>query len=140
MQRTDRNDPAISQKLKVSSYEIPANALLYIRLAEQLYINAAAGMSFDLFPSELKQSTENYENLILRSLRIMPAGIVNLGVEYRTPQSGYYYIGASYHRPVFNTFTATLQYKEGNNMLAATKNFPLYGDYLSIDLRYFFNK
>lgn len=138
MQRSD-NGFLGKIPLKVASYEIPVSGIFYVRISEKIYINTALGVSFDVFPSELTQRNEYATNLILRSLRFMPAGIINLGAEYRTAQKGYYYLGASYHRPVFNTYSASLQYNL-NTVAAATQNFALYGDYLSLDLRYFFAK
>ena len=63
----------------------------------------------------------------------------NLGLELRTKEKGYFYVGASLNTP-FNEITATqLRYYYENNL--STKFDPIFlnGNYVTLDLRYFFN-
>jgi hypothetical protein len=67
-----------------------------------------------------------------------PAVIANLGWEWRTVKSGYFYIGASFHAPFSYEYVTRIRYEEGQ----VTEEFynTLSGSYLTIDFRYFFHE
>ena len=138
MRRTDT--PALSREatIRVLAYDLPVSGLLYIRLGERLYTNVALGTMLTFFPSDLAQQQDNYTNLFVRNRRIMLGGIANIGLEYRTEKKGYFYLGASYQLPFANTYTSRLAYIYPNQTRLET-DLKVYGDYLTIDLRYFFN-
>jgi hypothetical protein len=125
------------------AYEIPIQALVYVRLGKALYMNASAGVCFDFFPSETETfSSERvdstYFDFTQKTYRIKWAALAaqtNLGFEYRTEKKGYYYLGASFHRP-FNRIAASqgvIDTNAGSERLWLS----LSGSYFSIDLKIF---
>jgi hypothetical protein len=106
---TDGNFKGSSQ-FRIIGYEIPVSLLAYIRLGEQLFMNGSMGHSLDMFASNV-QSTDSY--FLHRSFRksvIQSAILANVGWEYRTEKSGYFYLGASYHRPFTYIYTSKIRY------------------------------
>lgn len=125
------------------AYEIPIQALVYVRLGKAWYMNASAGISFDFFPSETETfSSErvdsSYFDFNQKTYRIKWAALAaqaNLGFEYRTEKKGYYYLGASFHRP-FNRIAASQGVIESNTG-AERLWLSLSGSYFSVDLKIF---
>lgn len=131
------------QNMTFIAYEIPIQALIYVRLGKAWYMNASAGISLDFFPSETETfSSEKvdstYYDFSQKTYRIKWSALAaqsNLGFEYRTEKQGYYYIGASFHRP-FGRIAgtqATVETNAGSDRLWLS----LSGSYFSIDLKYF---
>lgn len=127
-------------------YEIPFQGLLYVRLGNQWWMNAAAGVSLDMYPSNVISQREVFQdtvafNFVQRSYRsrwVQVAALANLGFEYRSRKSGYFYFGASYHRPFgpIGITEAFVQSKIENAGLF----YDLIGTYLTADFRYFFHE
>jgi hypothetical protein len=130
---------------KVIGYEIPLQALVFIRLSNQLWMNAGLGPSLDLFPSDVRKSGEHFvqETRRKNANNIAKAGVIaNIGWEFRTKNSGYIYLGSTYHRSLANIYTTYVVYLRNPKSLfydAATFT-PLNGDYISVDLRYYFHE
>lgn len=131
------------QNMTFIAYEIPIQALIYVRLGKSWYMNASAGISIDFFPSETETfSSEKIDSTYFdfrqKTYRIKwnaLAAQTNLGFEYRTEKKGYYYIGASFHRP-FDRIAgtqATVEAQSGSDRLWLS----LSGSYFSLDLKYF---
>ena len=131
------------QNMTFIAYEIPLQALIYVRLGKSWYMNASAGISIDFFPSETETfSSEKidstYYDFSQKTYRIRWSALAaqsNLGFEYRTEKKGYYYIGASFHRP-FGRIAGSQSFIEstsGSERLWLS----LSGSYFSIDLKYF---
>jgi len=131
------------QNMTFIAYEIPIQALIYVQLGKSWYMNASAGISLDFFPSETETfSSEKvdstYYDFSQKTYRIKWSALAaqsNLGFEYRTEKDGYYYIGASFHRP-FGRIAgtqATVETNAGSERLWLS----LSGSYFSIDLKYF---
>jgi hypothetical protein len=126
------------KKFKTISYEIPVLGMVFIRLGEKLYMNAALGGSLDIFPSNFNIHSSYYNNDVLRDAWISPALLANLGFEYRTEKSGYFYVGASFHRPFNRIFVSKIEYRGTTPILF--REMELSGNYLTLDLRYFFHE
>jgi len=131
------------QNMTFIAYEIPIQALIYVRLGKAWYMNASAGISLDFFPSETETfSSEKvdstYYDFSQKTFRIKWSALAaqsNLGFEYRTEKQGYYYIGASFHRP-FGRIAGSqglVESTSGSDRLWLS----LSGSYFSIDLKYF---
>jgi len=124
----------------IIGYEIPIAGLIYVRLSRQWYMNASFGASIDLFPRDFYADATNDQRWIHETVReswIQVSGLANLGFEYRTEKSGYFYLGSSYHQP----FTDMYQSKIGRgNKPNATVILPVNGSYLTLDFRYFFHE
>lgn len=136
---TDNDIDFIGQsRFAVIGYEIPTRALVYVRLAEQVYMNAAFGFSFNFYPSDVATVGEYFEHISKRNSWVQTAGVANLGWEYRTLESGTFYLGASFHRPFGNMYTSLLQYRTDTYFTEVFTT--LNAAYLTFDLRYFFHE
>lgn len=123
------------------SYNIPIQALVYIRLSEQVYMNASTGVSLDAYASgaySLGRDTE-MEQLSWPHSRLGASYIANLGFELRTKKDGYFYLGASYSQP-FSLMAVTASKWRNPGDVPHTHFHFLKGQYLTLDLRYFFHE
>ena len=123
---------------KLVNYEIPVLGLVYVRLGELLYMNVAGGVSFDIYPSELRTEDNYVDNILFRYNWISTSLLANVGWEYRTRKSGFLYLGASLHRPfgsIFRDFITYENYSKKEDVF-----FDLSGNYITIDIRYFFHE
>lgn len=123
------------------SYELPVQGLIYIRIGEFVYMNASIGLGINFYASDVASKGENnyIDHYSERARWINASFLSNLGLELRTKEKGYFYVGASLNTP-FNEITATrLNYYYEDNL--STKFDPVFlnGNYITLDLRYFFN-
>lgn len=128
----------ITDQFRFINYELPIAALVYIRLGEQLYMDASFGGSLDFFPSDVQSQDEIYYQVSRRPRWVNMALIANLGTEYRTQNTGYFYAGVSFHRP-FNYIFASLSQRKTMNINTFVRN-DISGNYLTIDFKYFFHE
>ena len=127
-------------------YEIPVQGLIYVRLGKQLWMNASGGLSLDMYPSDItSRSSVRQDTLVydfyqdtFRRKWIQLAVLANYGFEWRTKESGFFYLGASFHRP-FQEVAYTKASLEVNTNPSSLV-YPLSGSYLTVDLRYFFHE
>jgi len=138
-------DSAIStgNDLTIISYEIPVNALVYIKLSETWYMNASGGLNFSFFPSDVYTEAENNTvNSLFYQVGIRKSWIklgfnANYGFEYRTKKSGIFYTGLSYNYPFGEIMAFRMTWR--NNGIRYQTNENISGSYLTLDLKYFFN-
>lgn len=127
-------------------YEIPIQGLYYVQLGDKLWMNASGGICMDMYPSntfsagnaQVDTTFYSYEQFTSRRRWIQAAIQANYGFEYRTKSSGYFYFGATYHRP-FSRMAwseAVLRWQGGIRRSVVE----LSGTYFTIDLRYFFHE
>jgi hypothetical protein len=129
-------------KVNLVSYKIPVQWLIYIRLTDQVYMNALFGVSFDFYPSDVTKTRKNYAYIILRESWINVALVASIGFEYRTKKSGYFYIGGSLLYPFSDIAFFRVSYfpkvnEPGNFVNLDGK---IRGTYFTVELRYFFAK
>ncbi len=119
----------------INSYDVPFTGLVFIRLGEKLYMNSSLGTTLDIFPSDVATSDYYFRHYARRRSMLQTALTANLGYEYRTEKSGYFYVGASYHKPFRSIYASSVEYdgKIKEELLAI-----LPGSYLTLDFRYFF--
>lgn len=130
-----------SSSIELNMYEIPVQWLLYIRLGEQFYMNTLFGVSLNFYPSDVTKTESNYSYYFLRKSWIHASILASVGFEYRTKKSGYLYLGASILRPFTEIGTLYFSYyHDGVTSNDVNFNTLVSGTYLSVDLRYFFNK
>ncbi len=134
---------AASTKVGIVSYEIPFKALVFIRLGKDLFMNTAIGSSFNYYPSDVRvvtpiKSNEYFLQEGARLNRMQGALLADIGFEYRTRKSGYFYLGASYNLPFASIITFAMSYENPPNQLLVIDN--VRGSYLTLDLRYYFNE
>jgi hypothetical protein len=123
-----------NSQFRIIGYEIPTSLLVFIRLGDQLFMNVSMGHSLDMFASSVQSYDDYFIQKSFRKNVFQSAVIANIGWEYRTPKSGYFYLGASYHRPFSYIFISEISYNNRIEPAITT----LSGNYITIDLRYFF--
>jgi hypothetical protein len=131
-----------NSNVNLISYEVPVQWLLYIRLGEQFYMNTIFGVSVDFYPSDVTNTRDNYAYIMIRKSWINLALIASVGFEYRTKEAGYFYIGGSVHYPLSDIGTLRVSYfpDPSNTSNFVNLDQKINGIYLSVDVRYFFNK
>ena len=127
------------EQLRYVGYEIPVLALVYVRLGQRTWMNNAIGFSADLYPSDVVRDIEDARAYLFRNSWVQAGVVGNIGVEYRTEKSGYFYFGATYHRPFGAMATADLTWYDPT-LFPYTIRGDLAGQYLTVDLRYFFHE
>jgi len=127
-------------------YEIPVQAMVFVKLTDRIFMNASAGVSLDLYPSNVESSEYEYRDTLrfdfyqktYKNSWIQSALLANYGFEWRTPDKGYFYIGASYHRPFQEIGTTRVLFQLDDD--PTTTFVQLGGNYLTADFRYFFHE
>lgn len=133
---------AVSTDFRMISYDIPLLGMVFIQLSDKIFMDVGMGLSIDFFPSDLRKKGEDFEIYSAKKEWIMPAVLANLGWEYRTEKSGYFYLGASYHRPFDYIHGLYVGYPDLRPLSSSIKTEPpitLSGNFLTFDLRYFFH-
>lgn len=129
-------------RIRYTGYELPVMGLVFIRLGELSYMNAALGGSLDFYPSDVEGLIEEGSIYIFRRNWAQASVIGNMGVEFRSRKSGIFYVGATYHRPFNDLALADLSYIFYGP--PSRKDYPqrmaLAGSYLTVDLRYYFHE
>lgn len=121
----------------IVQYEIPFQGLFYVRLSKRYYMNAATGFSFNFRASDVGNRTENKQFTQTTSIQgINMAYLANIGFEYRSKKSGTFYLGASLTTPFRPLGKITLYSEDLVNV--KTVSGLLSGNYISVDIRYFF--
>lgn len=128
----------INYDFSIVGYEIPTLALVYVRLSDLIYMNAAFGASIDFFPSDVGSNQDSLYHISGRRTWIMPSLLANIGWELRTKELGYFYLGGSFHRPFTNIYFTGLRYTYPGGQTESIFNTS--GSYLTFDLRYFFHE
>lgn len=129
---------SLTSSFRLINYEIPVLGLVYVRLSNQIYMNVAGGFSVDIYPTPLFTFDNDFANAINRFDWFNISMLANVGWEYRTEKSGYFYLGASFHRPFSDIAREFITYKRRDEDVQGV--FDLTGNYLTIDLRYFFHE
>ena len=130
--------------VRIIAYSIPVSGLIFIRLAEDFYMNTSLGCSMDFYPSYVHVITPaagSQNHFLMEGIyryKMQGSMQANIGFEYRTKKYGYFYLGATYNLP----FTAVSEFALSYEFLAG--KYVSYGNvkgsYATIDLRYFFNE
>lgn len=126
---------------RIIGYEHPIKVLVFVQLADRLYMNAAGGLQLTFFPSDIYSFDTYFRHSSLRlgmDQFLHAGGIANLGFEWRTKKAGYFYLGATYHQMFGDIYRSKFQYVEDNTYSEATTVL-LNGSYLTLDIRYFFH-
>lgn len=134
------------KRFSIVGYEVPTLGLIYIRLGDQMFMNAAFGISLDFFPSDV--GTNEYyfpydvqvQHVSVRNHNrwLQPSLLANLGYEYRSLKKGYFYFGSSFHRPFAYSYQSNVKYIHGSFTERAVAK--ISGNYLTFDFRYFFHQ
>ncbi|MDG1332900.1 MAG: hypothetical protein P8P74_11270 [Crocinitomicaceae bacterium] len=130
-----------SKSMTFIEYDIPINALVYIQLSEKIFMNASLGVAVSYKPTNtrIQIRPEGKHYFAMYGLRKNSLGFdlnANLGFEYRTKKSGFFYIGGSARvpfQPLFQ-YAAIYSYDANDVVLSADVD----GSFLTIDFKYFF--
>lgn len=128
-----------NSNFRVVNYEIPISGLVYVQIGQNMFMNVSGGISIDMYPTPLfVEKDKEFSNAINRDSWVQTSLITNVGWEYRTEKNGYFYFGASFHRPFSALLTSFVTYKafDRNDEV----KFDLSGNYLTLDFRYFFHE
>ncbi len=130
-------------EVRLVGYEIPLKALIYVQLGEKIFVNVAMGGSVDFFASDISSLQRTYNfRAFKRGSFVKGAVIGSLGAEYRTEESGYFYIGSSFHQTLGDIMITEVNYYReedpGQPAFVGRQRGVLDGAYFSVDFRYFF--
>lgn len=135
-------DPSVgfsdTTPLRMVGYEIPVKGLVYIQMGKNIYMDVALGVSADFFASDAESRKSNWDVIAFKRNWIRAAVLGNIGVEYRTKESGYFYLGATFHQPFGDIMSTQINYYRNSSPPAYFRNGTIDGTYFSVDLRYFF--
>lgn len=137
----DTNGYADQGSVRFVGYELPVTCLVYIRLGERSWMNNALGFSVDMYPGDAKKELPLAQAYLFRRNWAQAGVVGNIGVEYRTDNSGYFYLGATFHRPFGAMAQADVTWLDryaGYRPYKLTTD--LSGAYLTVDFRYFFHE
>ncbi|HIP35535.1 MAG TPA: hypothetical protein EYG85_01640 [Crocinitomix sp.] len=123
------------------NYQIPIKGLFFIQLSDEIFMNASLGIHADFFPSYV--GTSNVINInnefLFVGARIFWAQVganANFGFDFRTRKKGTFYLGTTYNHPFRDIMRFNMAWRYGASTTIIQK--PIRGNYLTIDLRYYF--
>jgi hypothetical protein len=140
MAKPDSNSFA-NDTLTFIEYDIPINALFYIQLSEKWYMNTSLGLALNFKPTDIGAFNQPgglhfYKHTGLVTDKFHFDLNANVGFEFRTEKSGFFYLGGSARVPFAPLFTLIADYTyQGNNTRLIGE---VDGSFLAIDFKYFF--
>jgi hypothetical protein len=132
-------DTTSNLQFTVIGYEIPVSGLFFVRLSERWFMNVSGGFCLNMFPSDVQKANQFLLVYAGRPSGINPSLIANVGAEYRSEKSGYFYVGCSLNRPFSPIYKSVIDYVI-NNQVVHNAFADLRGAYLTVDFRYFFHE
>jgi hypothetical protein len=132
-----------TKSLSFINHDIPINALIFVKLASNFYLNTALGFSLVHNPSNVASQIEYANHVLFKAEGRKRSNFafefnVTTGIEYRNTKWGNFYIGASGRIPLRPIFDVATMYQNGNSkeILYGSLN----GNYVAFDFRYFLPK
>ena len=130
-------DTTFNRNLKFIAFEIPIRLSGYVRLTKEMYMSIAGGLNLNFYPSDIRVDNVYVQRIGTWGWMFFQAGLsASLGWEYRTPNSGIFYLGGSYQTRMDNMASILLFEKETIHKADYYHN--ITGSYFSIDFKYFF--
>lgn len=137
-------DTALTVNYALVGYEIPVHIMMYVQLSKRTFMSGSAGVSFDMFPSDVFGNAHAGIDTTGVEFRVSTAvnnwvqmGLsANYGFEVRTGDGSGIYLGASLHRP-FTAIGRTRSKLEIQGV-GTTVEHVVSGAYLTIDMRFIF--
>ncbi|MBL4656440.1 MAG: hypothetical protein JKX73_00445 [Flavobacteriales bacterium] len=124
-----------SANFAIIEYEIPFAALVHVRLTDDIYVNSSAGISLNIFKRSEIEYVDNLAYGFERKAWMNLALNANIGAEYRTENSGYFYIGSSYQLPFSKLIILTGEYFRNIGSEKVTTEMNL--GFFTLDLKYY---
>ena len=128
---------------KFIAYDVPINALFYIKLTDQWFMNASLGLAVTFAPTHIgtaslpKKRHEFYHTGLVRN-KIGLDMNANVGFEFRTEKNGFFYLGGVARVPFKPLFDLYVQYDYTGTDYQSIMHGTVDGSFLSIELKYFF--
>ena len=102
----------------------------------------------NMFPSNIFTQGTHFDHWGFRYSWFRPGLMANVGFEYRTRKSGYFYFGASYQTMLGNMIFSRVDYyrhaestQQGQNMRRTQSGEIAHnGSFITLDFRYFFHE
>lgn len=131
------------RELSFLSYDIPLNCLIYIKLNKSWYANASLGIAASYKPSTIGGiNNTGYNHSFIHTgyvdykKKFTADFNGNIGFEFRTNKSGFFYLGGAVQIPLAPLFILAGMYKYEGYELVSVAN--INGSFLSLDLKFFF--
>lgn len=134
----------VTSRLRYQTFDIPISALFYIPITKQFYMNASIGAALSYSPSlagvKIEPKAHNEITQIALGKKLVGEAIANFGLEYRTPKSGFFYLGIAARVPFAPIFYLRSQYKyQGKTILTDPINQGrVDGSFIALEIKYFF--
>lgn len=127
--------------LRFIEYDVPVNALFYIKLDEAWYMNASLGAAITYKPTDVGVFNQPggkhyFKHTGLIRNRVGLDANANLGFEFRTEKSGFFYLGGSARVPFAPLFDLVCDYNY--DAILTRYFFPVDGSFLAIEFKYIF--
>jgi hypothetical protein len=124
------------------NFEVPVNFLVYIKLGNQAYMNTSIGASANYNPSNIRtlSNPEGIHLFIFEGKRLAYFNYninANVGFEYRTKESGIFYLGVSGRIPFSPLMQVAAEYSYDTYDIVSLGL--IEGATFSFDLKYFFH-
>lgn len=130
--------------LSFLTYDIPINALVYIKLDERWFMNTTIGTAMSYNPTNVGVKTlpggyHTFKHTGLAKKVIFELN-AEVGFEFRTDKNGFFYLGGSGRVPFEPLFYLKSQYAYQGYIITvdAENQGKVDGSYLSINFKYFF--
>ena len=122
-------------------YDIPLNALVYIKLADSWFMNASVGFALTYKPTDVETynapgGNHSFTHIGLTRSKVGIDANANIGFEFRTEKDGFFYLGASARVPFAPVFDYIAQYHWEDTHLTIIGEFD--ASFMSVDFKYFF--
>lgn len=130
-------DNVTSMTIRTTMYEIPVLLSYYLRMSDRIFLNLSTGFPIQYVPTDLLSGTNDMDALSLKVAAFRPASATLVGVDYRTPNDGTFYLGAIYNLALTHQMLTRVTLRNGaqEEPYAIMR---LKGDYFGIVLRYYF--
>ncbi|MEN9302944.1 MAG: hypothetical protein RL264_1373 [Bacteroidota bacterium] len=132
----------VDRKVGFIQYDIPINALIYVKLNKSIYMNASLGIAATYKPSSIGIITNpggksQFFHLGLVDIRKKIGADLNanVGFEYRTNKIGTFYLGGSARLPFGPMFLLISKYEYLTYEIVTYGN--VGGSFISLDFKYF---
>jgi hypothetical protein len=131
-----------SQKLAFVNYDIPLNALFYVKMTEKWYADASLGVSITHYPSDVQDSMlpAPKKAIFIQGRRTNSSYFAfnaGIGFEYRTEKAGTFFLGFGAKVPLKPPLFGVSILRQSGTAVQLNSYKPLSAGYFTIDFRYF---
>lgn len=134
------------KKFAFTSFELPVNGLVFIKLSERVFTNAGLGASIIYKPSSVSVNgeggfKEGKNEFSLAGIIVNKFNVninAQLGFEYESDRKGIFYLGGSAHIPTAPLFYFLARYGYANSDIGTALVYEQRSPFFTVDLRYYF--